>query len=133
MTGPVEVATKKFTIEPGVNPLPLMVKLAPVRIVPGILVMCGPAVAVAVGVGVLVGTLLGVGVFVGTLLGEGVTIMVRVGVGVATLVGVRVGTLVGVGVPVGKPQVWGVGLQPELPEPIVTFHDPELSQLSIPP
>ena len=40
---------------------------------------------------------------------------------------------VGVGVPDGKPQVCGLGLQPELPEPMVTFHDPGPSQLCMPP
>src|SRR5258707_12438536 len=66
---------------------------------------------------------------VGAEMGVGVGVGVFVGVGTGVFVGV--GT--GVGVPTGKPQVCGVGLQPELPEPMVTFHDPEPSQLSMPP
>ena len=78
MTGPVEVATKKFTTEPLVKPVPLMLKLEPTSIIGETLEIVGwpgAGVAVAVGVRVRVG--------IGVRVGVGVGVRVGVGVGVA--------------------------------------------------
>jgi len=71
LTAPSEVATKKFTREPAVNPLPLMPKTAPDRITGGSDATKGkPGLGVGVAVGLLVdvgvGVIWGVGVGVGT-------------------------------------------------------------------
>ena len=69
LTGPPDVATKKFTTEPGVKPLPLILKAPPTSMTPGSAPINGwPATAVAVGVGVAV------------LVADGVPVGVRVGV-----------------------------------------------------
>src|SRR5450432_282300 len=64
--------------------------------------------------------------------GDGVGAGVAVG-GTVGVTGGVVGTGVGVVPGGGKPQVCGSGLQPVLPEPIVTIHDCGPSQLSMPP
>jgi hypothetical protein len=67
LTGPLDVATKKFATEPGVKPLPLSLNVPPTSMTPGSELMNGwPGTAVGVGVGVLVG--------------DGVPVAVRVGV-----------------------------------------------------
>ena len=103
LTGPLEVATNKLTTDPAVKPMPVITKLLPARIVPGILWMTGvpgTSVAVAVGFGVWVEVRVGVDVLEGNIgvvgVGSGVCVAVRVGVSVEVCVGV--GVLVGVGV-----------------------------------
>src|SRR5271156_2365061 len=78
------VATKKFTTEPLVKPVPLIIKSSPTSKVPGILEIWGvpgTIVAVAVGVGLVVGVGVGVGLAVG------VAVAVAVAVEVAVMLG----------------------------------------------
>ena len=109
LTGPLEVATKKLSTDPGVNPLPLTVKLPPTSTTGGMLLMIGvPGTTVGVAVGVLGveigvgdGVRVGVGVLAGVRVGEGAQTksalpdelwqVAGVGVGVGFAVGVEVG------------------------------------------
>jgi hypothetical protein len=43
LIGPLAVATKKLTTEPAVNPLPLIAKVAPTKMFPGIELITGAA------------------------------------------------------------------------------------------
>lgn len=76
LIGPVAVATKKLTFDPGVKPLPWIENMEPARITLGTALINGVPGA---GVGVAVGARVGVGVGVGR--GEGV------GVGVGGCIG----------------------------------------------
>src|SRR5215469_10177245 len=92
--GPVEVATKKLSSEPGVKLLPSMVKFEPTRIGLAMLVMTGcPGGGVGVGAGTV-----GPGVTIthsAGIVGVAEGVALGVGDGVGVLLGVKVGMKVG--------------------------------------